>query len=120
MKLKHFENDEFSKLSWNKTDIKLELKLKLDKAREYSGIPYQINSAHRTEEQNKSLEKWSPTSSHLTSYAVDIAWDYQNKIQVAKILKGLILAGFRRIGLANSFVHCDIDPNKPDAIWTYK
>ena len=36
------------------------------------------------------------------------------------ILKALVQAGFNRIGIASSFLHCDLDENKPSNItWVY-
>jgi len=119
IKLKWFADDEFIKISNCNRDITDELKLKLDKAREYANTGFKIVSAYRSVEYNEKVGGVD-NSAHTTGKAVDIAWDYSNKIQVAKILKGLYLAGFKRIGLANTFVHCDIDETKPDAEWIYK
>ena len=35
-------------------------------------------------------------------------------------MKSLMKVGFNRIGVGNTFIHVDIDPEKPiDVIWTY-
>ena len=89
---------------------------RLDYARGVSGIPYKINSAYRTELHN-TLIKGSPTSSHLGGWAVDIhCTDSRSR---ERIVHGLVQAGFQRIGIANTFIHADIDPHKNPAIWLY-
>lgn len=94
----------------------------LDFAREIYGKPMEITSGFRTEEYNQDLKKRgykaSEKSSHLKGLAVDIActtsadrWD---------MVDSLIKAGFNRLGIADTFIHVDCDPDKPAfVIWTY-
>jgi len=89
----------------------------LDKARIISGVPYNITSGFRTEAHNRSVGG-SPTSSHRDGYAADIG--YSSKKEALRIIQGLVRAGFRRIGMANTFIHVDNDPNKPEAYWGYE
>mgnify|MGYP005993312115 CR=1 FL=1 len=91
---------------------------KLDDARELAGIPFYINSAYRTEEENKRVGG-KPNSSHLKGLAVDIkAKDSRTRFAV---LNALIQTGFTRIGIADTFIHVDLDKNKSQqVIWTYK
>jgi len=94
---------------------------KLNDAREYSGIPYNLNSACRCPEHNEN-EGASSTSSHVATKnkkckAVDIRCD--NSPDRLRIVNGLIKAGFTRIGIAKTFVHADTEGAKPDAIWLY-
>jgi len=93
---------------------------KLNLARDIAGIPFIINSGFRTKERN-AKDGGKVDSPHLTGWAVDI--DVPNTggaRQRFKILKGLILAGFTRIGIANGFIHTDCDPTKdPEVSWTY-
>ena len=35
------------------------------------------------------------------------------------MVNALLNAGFRRIGIANTFIHADLDKQKPHAIWLY-
>jgi hypothetical protein len=49
-------------------------------------------------------------SSHLTGWAADIRADSSNRRYL--VLKGLIEAGFTRIGIGQNFIHCDCDPSK--------
>lgn len=118
-KCKYFTDDEFSRIpSAEGNDIQEVLKIKLDLAREISNVPYKITSAYRTEITNKKCGGLS-NSSHLKGLAVDIYNDYTNKGKTARILYGLIKAGFSRIGIAKDFIHVDCDESKPDAIWDY-
>jgi len=89
----------------------------LDTAREIYGKPIKINSGFRTEEHNIKVGG-TQNSSHLKGLAADLActtsadrWD---------LLDSLLKAGFNRIGIAKTFIHVDIDEDKPPfLIWTY-
>ena len=89
---------------------------KLDEAREFAGIPFIINSAYRSPEHPLSIKK--PTSSHIKGLAVDIkATDSRTRFNV---LNALISVGFSRIGIADTFIHVDMDFDKAQNVtWTY-
>ncbi len=94
----------------------------LDMARDKFDKPIRINSGYRTKEYNKSLllkgYKASPNSSHCKGLAVDIACS--NSVDRYHLLNCLLDVGFKRIGIAKSFIHVDIDTEKADqVIWTY-
>lgn len=89
---------------------------KLDLARSYAKIPFKINSGYRTLKHNRSLNS-KDTSSHIKGLASDIHCN--NGQDRLIIVKALINAGFRRIGIANTFIHCDTDKDKPNSIWIY-
>lgn len=90
---------------------------KLDLARELSGVPYVINSGYRTFEHNREVGGVL-NSSHLTGWAADIRADSSNRRFL--ILKGLIEAGFNRIGVGETFIHADCDPSKSGNVtWLY-
>jgi len=94
----------------------------LDDARGIAGIPFIITSGFRTPSHNAYVGGVQPSlkskgSSHLFGYAADIACN--NSADREVILNSLIRAGFRRIGIANTFIHCDNDPDKNPAIWLY-
>jgi len=89
---------------------------KLESAREIAGIPFRITSGYRTKEHNAEVGG-VPNSSHLIGVAADIAVGGGHDRYV--ILSALIKAGFRRIGVAKTFIHCDTDGSKPDSVWTY-
>ena len=88
----------------------------LDEAREFAGIPFVINSAYRSP--NHPLSVKNPTSSHIKGLAVDIKAN-ENATRF-KIVEALISVGFTRIGIADTFIHVDLDFDKrQNIIWTY-
>lgn len=94
----------------------------LEDARSIAGIPFKINSGYRTESHNdivggRKKTASSKGSSHMYGYAADISATTSGEKFI--IVKSLIEAGFTRIGIANSFIHADNDPDKPNAIWSY-
>lgn len=113
----HFKNSEFSCNCCSKTVINQELFDKLNQAREIAGIPFVLNSAYRCEKHNKAVGG-SSTSSHIKGLAVDIKADTGHKTFV--ILDALLKVGFTRIGIAETFIHVDVDKEKTqNTIWTY-
>ena len=90
---------------------------KLDEARAISGVPFSITSGYRSVKHN-AIVGGRVGSSHLKGCAVDISC--RNSGDGAKILKGLFQAGLgRRVGIGKNFIHCDMDYDKPSAIWLY-
>lgn len=94
----------------------------LDQAREKFDKPIKINSGYRTQAYNENLKargyKASPNSSHLKGLAVDIHCN--NSKDRFELIDILLDVGFNRIGIANTFIHVDIDIDKPShLIWTY-
>lgn len=95
---------------------------KLDQARGLAGIPFKITSGYRTKEYNEDLirrnYKASKNSSHLKALASDISVkDSKSRFIV---FNSLLLAGFTRIGIADTFIHVDLDTDKTqNVIWTY-
>lgn len=78
------------------------------------GFPLYITSSYRTEEDNKRV-KGSATSSHLIGMAVDIKCVESSKRLL--IVKNLLANGINRIGIYPTYLHVDIDPDKPSCIW---
>ena len=89
---------------------------KLDEARELAGVPFKITSGYRSPQHNSDVGG-RVGSSHLKGLAVDISCDNSGHRQ--KILTALIKVGFKRIGIAKSFKHTDLDNEKPNATWLY-
>ena len=89
----------------------------LDLAREKFDKPIRINSGFRSEQHNKKVGG-TESSSHLKGLAVDIACKKsRDRFELINIFLDL---GINRIGIANNFIHIDVDPNKsPNVIWTY-
>ena len=91
---------------------------KLASAREIARIPFHINSAFRTPEQNEEVGgvKNSP---HLRGTAVDIR--VRNSRERLLVLRACIRAGFDRIGVGKTFIHVDTDTSKvPEVVWLYE
>lgn len=94
----------------------------IDLAREKYDKPIKITSGYRTQAYNEDLKargyKASKNSSHLKGLAVDIHCN--NSKDRFELVDILLDVGFNRIGIANTFIHADIDEDKPThLIWTY-
>lgn len=83
---------------------------KLERARAIADTPFVINSGFRCPAHNKAVGG-KPASAHLEGRAVDIAYKDSNKAFL--IIKGLLEAGFTRIGYntKHKFIHVDSSPN---------
>lgn len=116
--MKYFKQSEFDSpdIPGSGENMQDRFLLFLNQARQHADTPFKINSGFRTVEHNKKI-KGSKTSSHLKGVAVDISC--KNSIDREKILYGLIQAGFKRIGIAKTFIHTDLDTHKPYSIWLY-
>ena len=89
----------------------------LDMARDKFDKPIHINSGFRTPQHNESVGG-KESSSHLKGLAVDIACTKsRDRFELIDIFLDL---GVNRIGIADTFIHIDVDPDKsPNVIWTY-
>ncbi len=123
MALKYFELSEFDSpdSKGSGSNMTKDFLKKLDRARGIAKVPFKISSGFRTSQHNVNLKeqgyKASANSSHLKGCAADIICKDSGTRQ--KIVDGLIQAGFTRIGIAKTFIHCDTDKDKNDAIWLY-
>jgi len=97
--------------------------LMLEDARVKSGVPYFISSGCRCPAHNKEVGG-AADSAHLTRVddgefcqAVDIETD--SSIKRFHIIRGLFAAGFTRLGFGKNqtFIHADIDSNKPQNVF---
>ena len=119
----HFETQEFDSPDLPNSGINMDnafLQM-LNDARGIAGIPFNITSGYRTKKYNEDLlkrgYKASKNSSHLVGKAADISVQSGNERYI--IINALIKAGFRRLGVAKTFIHCDNDESKPNSVWTY-
>ena len=119
----NFEIQEFNSPDLENSGINMDAAFlqMLDDARGISGIPFNITSGYRTKNRNK-LVGGVANSSHLVGKAADISVQSGNERYI--IINALIKAGFKRIGVAKTFIHCDNDSleqggTKPNSIWTY-
>lgn len=89
----------------------------LKKAEKYAGFKFVYNSAFRTYSHNKSVGGVSD-SAHTKGLAVDIKVNSIKQRDI--VVKAAKKAGFKRFGIANSFVHLDNDLTKPLYVaWGY-
>lgn len=118
MQLKNFSPNEFTCNGVNCFDKMNPVLLeKLDKARTQAGIPFKITSSWRSQEHNQAI-KGAKNSSHLRGNAVDISCT--NSIERMIILDALLEVGFKRIGIAKTFIHCDVDESLGQQVmWLY-
>lgn len=121
--MKHFKLSEFDCKGKKGTGNKMNISflLMIDKAREIAGTHFVINSGYRTHEYNNDLIRRgfeaSPNSSHLSGKAADI---HVNSVTRDIIINACIKAGFKRIGIAKTFIHVDNDDKKVNpAVWIY-
>lgn len=89
---------------------------RLDTARAYAGRPFIINSAYRTPEYELKHGR-TGSSTHCLGRAVDIRCS--DSVSRLIIVKSLLRAGFRRIGIAKTFIHVDDDISREKCIWLY-
>jgi zinc D-Ala-D-Ala carboxypeptidase len=121
--MKHFKITEFDSPDAKGSGANMDVTFlrMLDRAREIADTSFLINSGYRTREHTERLIKRgyqaSRNSSHHIGKAADIAVSPQTRGQ---ILDGCIAAGFKRIGIANTFIHVDNDDKKNSpTVWIY-
>lgn len=116
---KYFKEQEFQNCSpsCSLQDMKQTTMSKLDTAREIAGIPFVVNSAFRSPAWDKSKGR-SGTGAHTLGQAVDIRCNTDRNRFL--ILAALIKAGFKRIGIARTYIHADnSEKHKEEIIWLY-
>lgn len=93
---------------------------KLNLARDYAQIPFNLTSGCRCEQHNKD-EGGSDYSDHLCLPACEGADILINSSRLRfKIIDACLKAGFRRIGIAENFIHVGNRQNNPqNVIWVY-
>jgi uncharacterized protein YcbK (DUF882 family) len=123
--LKYFTLEEFACPTLPNSGVNMDSDFlqKLDNARNIAGISFKINSGYRTQEHHnaiyKKLGKEPTKSAHLIGKAADIhCTDSKSRFV---IISALLDAGFTRIGIASTFIHCDTAEKgkAQQVIWTY-
>lgn len=116
---KYFKEEEFKKCtpSCSLQDMDQEFMTKLDQLREEAGIPLVLNCAYRSPAWEKSKGR-SGSGDHPQRKGVDIRCnDSSNRY---KILKAAFKLGFRRIGVAKTYIHIGTGSNlSDDVVWMY-
>ena len=112
--MNHFKMSEFDcRCRCGLNNINENLTMMLDEAREEAGVIFRMNSGCRCRKHNKRVGG-SKTSSHMKGLAVDVKAT-SNRMRF-RIMTGLLLAGFNRIGIGKRFIHADVDGKKPQTI----
>ena len=124
LNLKYFKIEEFASPDDPKSGSKMDAKFleKLDYARQNAGVPFKINSGYRTIEWNAKIGGRVGVGKLMSSHCKGLAADIHcnNSRNRGLIINALISVGIRRIGIAKTFIHCDVDKDKDqDVIWLY-
>lgn len=91
---------------------------RLVNARLDADIPFSVNSMYRCPDHNRKIG--STSNNHPAGKAADIKCNDSRSRFI--IVASLIRAGFTRIGIAKTFIHCDSMDNigtPPEVIWLY-
>ena len=116
---KYFKEEEFCRCypSCSLQDMKQTTMNKLDTAREIAGISFVLTSAYRSPEHDRSRER-SGTGAHTLGRAIDIRCNTSGDRFL--IVDALLKAGFKRVGIARTFVHADDSGvHDQEIIWLY-
>ncbi len=117
----HFRSSEFEcKCDCGLDKVDPAFLWKLNLARDYAGVAFIINSGCRCDSHNKS-EGGTEYSDHLCLPACEGADIYTANSQVRfKIISAALNAGFKRIGIAKTFIHLGNRDNNPmNVLWVY-
>lgn len=112
-KYENFEEDEFKCPCCGIVNVSAHFLSKLQLGRDYSRIAYDISSGCRCKKHNEEVGG-KLDSAHITSkfrkcMGADIKT--RNNHERFLVLKGLILAGFTRIGIYDKHIHADAKHN---------
>lgn len=114
---KNFDRKEFQCPCCGSDGVDLTLVEILQNIRDDLGYPLSISSGYRCLSHNHDVGGVD-SSSHTRGLAVDIRCGSGG--QRFNLLRLALEHGITRIGVSGSFVHLDIDSNKPqNVIWTY-
>lgn len=116
MKYRYFNENEFMRAipSCKLDKMDVGFMNKLDTARHLAGCKFVILSAYRNLAWEETMGR-SGNSSHTKGVAVDIKC--VNSEARLFIVRALLEAGFKRIGIYDSFIHVDSDISKPECIF---
>lgn len=120
MELNHFKEIEFIRCqpSCSSSDCDSFALRMLDELRDLCGFPIVINSAYRSPDYEKKKGR-SGLSSHCKGCAFDLRC-YDSRLR-ADLVRHAFTVGFKRIGIAKTFIHIDCDPDKlTPCIWLYE
>lgn len=99
------------------TEMDADFTDKLLIAQKMLGEKFRINCGYRSKEWDLSKGR-NGLSSHCKGLAVDI--HTPNHLYRLWLLVALLFAGFDRIGIAENFIHVDMDSEKVPSLWLYQ
>ncbi|MDI6615648.1 MAG: D-Ala-D-Ala carboxypeptidase family metallohydrolase [Syntrophaceae bacterium] len=110
----YFKREEFACTCCGAVEMDEGFIERLSMARGMAGVPFVITSGYRCPKRNAAVG--STSKNHTSGKAADIlATDGPTR---GKILRGLYLAGFKRIGIAKDFIHVD-SMDAVESCWLY-
>ena len=116
--MKYFHPQEFACPCCNQNRMQPGFLAKLDFARRVADVPFVVTSGFRCAEHNQAVGG-VPDSAHTVGCAADIK--VQNSRARYRMLYGLMMAEFNRIGIGKDFIHADDDPARvPEVVWLYE
>ena len=117
MSYRYFKEEEFVCSHTGLNRIEPEFIKWLDGVREDAGIPFKITSGYRHSTHPIEAKKETP-GAHNRGRACDIAaTDSRSRF---RIVAAALRAGCKRIGIAETFVHLDLDHHgSREVIWLY-
>jgi zinc D-Ala-D-Ala carboxypeptidase len=121
LQLKYFTLKEFDSPDEPGSGSKMDKKFleKLDYARHNAGVPFKINSGYRSKKWNLKVGG-RVGSSHTGDVGLAADIHCVGSRNRALIIKALLDVGINRIGIAKTFIHCDVDKQKDqDVFWLY-
>jgi zinc D-Ala-D-Ala carboxypeptidase len=92
----------------------------MDRVRENCGFPFRVTSGFRCPTYNAQVSSTGERGPHTTGRAIDIA--APSSSMRLTIMEAAQLEGFRRFGIAKSFIHLDNLRERdgfPEGIWSY-
>lgn len=116
---KYFTEAEFRRCTppCSLQDMDQQFMRQLDAARASAGIPFVLNSAYRSPAWELSKGR-TGRGDHPQGRGVDIRCN--TSANRMKIVRALLDNGFRRIGIANTYVHAGLGKDLPqDVMWDY-
>lgn len=108
----HFNEDEFKCPCCGGLIIDYPVLDRLEMARVIADVPFIISSGFRCYDHNKQVG--STSRNHIEGKAADILC--LNSHDRIRIMLGLIQAGFRRIGIYQKHIHCDV-MDMQESLW---
>ena len=118
MSKSYFSEKEQSCNCCNQGKLNGDTLIRLNFARLDAGVPFVVNCACRCEKHNRdvggvenSAHKIKPDN---TANAVDIKCESSSLRFI--LVRSLLRAGFKRIGVYSTFIHADDDPSLPEEV----